>query len=544
MSSSLESESPQLRFNEESKSRRLIHTCKIAPEAADEGHWIYQTVGGGVSVIDFDLDGNPDVVAAMLDGQPLAEDSSPNGLYRNLAGQFSDVATSAGYQDHGFGQGIAVGDFNDDGFPDLFDANIGRNWLYRNNGDGTFNDVSDEANLTGDHWTTSVVIADIDGDSIADLFEVSYCGGEAPFQKACRNSSGISTCPPLHFDAALDHAWRGVGDGTFIDVTEDWLDQQTPGRGLGIVAGLLDEHPGLDLFVANDMTVNHLWSADHSSDPFAMVDLGAIRGLGFNGSSFSQASMGMAAGDPDGDGDIDFFLSHFADDHNTYYEQTGPGVWTDRSLQVGLAQPSIKLLGFGTQWADFDNDGSLELILTNGHVDDVERDDVSYHMPTQIFHRTHDGRWDEINRNELGPFFQKDHLGRALAIVDINTDGKADVIVSHLYEPIALLVNESPTPGKSITFELKARSGQRDAIGAVVRAFIGDRLVTGRLFTGDGYMTSNQRRVRFGTGDHSMVRDVRVEWTDGTEQKFGDLATDKNYILVQEIDSAFATRER
>ncbi|WP_218933403.1 FG-GAP-like repeat-containing protein [Rubripirellula lacrimiformis] len=537
-------DSTPIRFDDQSKQRGLNHTCAIAPDAQQDGHWIYQTVGGGVAVIDFDLDGYPDVAAAVLDGQPLATDSSLNGLHRNIAGQFVDVTVSAGYLDHGFGQGIAVGDYNDDGFPDLFDANIGGNRLYRNNGDGTFTDVTEQAKLSGAKWTTSVVIADIDSDGIADLFEVAYCDGESPFRDGCHNAQGISTCPPLHFEAATDRVWKGVGDGTFVDVTERWMDQRSPGRGLGIVAGQLDETPGLDLYVANDMTVNHLWSASQQSGQFELVEIGAIRGLGLNARSLSQASMGMAAGDPDGDGDIDFFLSHFADDHNTFYEQVGPGVWSDRSHQVGLAQPSIKLLGFGTQWADFNNDGELELILTNGHVDDVGRDDVSYYMPTQVFHRSRNGSWDEIDRQQLGPFFERDHLGRALAIADINVDGKADAIVSHLYEPVALLVNDSDGAGASVTFELKSTSGQRDAIGAVVRAKVGDRQVAGQLLSGDGYMASNQRRVRFGVGNQTVVRDVSVDWGRGNVQEIGDLPTGKNYVLVEGFDTAFQTRER
>ena len=344
-----------LRFREAADAVGLVHTCEISASAIKQGHWIYQSVGGGAGVVDFDLDGWPDLALAMLDGKPMKSDSQSNRLFRNLAGQFREVTTAAAYQDFGFAQGITVGDFNDDGFPDLFDCNIGRNRMFRNNGDGTFTDVSDEIGLSGEAWTTSAGIADIDGDGFADLFEVAYCGGSRPYTEPCRSGEMISTCPPLQFEAERDRVWKSRGDGTMEDVSDPWLNEHTAGRGLGLIVGDLDVQGGLEVFVANDMTVNHLWSGGQADRGFAMRDAAATAGVAFNGRSFSQASMGMAAGDADGDGDIDLFLTHFADDHNTYYEQVSAGLWADRSYQVGLAAPSMKLLGFGTEMVDFDN---------------------------------------------------------------------------------------------------------------------------------------------------------------------------------------------
>ncbi len=534
-------------FEDQAVQRGWVHTCAIASETLKEGHWIYQSVGGGVGVIDFDLDGWPDLAVAMLDGKPLESDSSPNRLFRNLNGRFADFSAPAGYADTGFSQGIAVGDFNDDGFPDMLDANIGSNRLYQNNGDGTFHEVSAQAGLSGQVWTTSAVIADIDGDDFADLFEVNYCSGREPYERPCRNSQGISTCPPLNFEAESDRVWKGVGDGTFVDVTRQWMNQtsaddlmQVAGRGLGVVAGLFDERPGLDLYVANDMTVNHLWSGESKEAGFHLTDLGAIRGLGFNGRSLAQASMGMAAADPDGDGDIDFFLTHFSDDHNTYYEQVGPGLWTDRSYQVGLSEPSMKLLGFGTQWVDFDNNGTLELIVANGHVDDVDRSDVSYYMPPQLFDRDPSGRWTELNRQDLGDYFATEHLGRVLATIDADRDGRTDVAITHLYDPVSLLINGTEDSGPSIGLELKSSRGQRDAIGAIVTMTIGDQKKTSQLTAGDGYMCSNQRRITVGLGGAKQARDVIVTWPSGTVQGFGSLESGRDYLLVEGSDEAFS----
>ncbi len=529
-------------FRDQANKRGLIHTCEIAASAIKEGHWIYQSVGGGVSVIDFNLDGWPDIAAAMLDGKPNQVDSSANALFMNLDGKFKSIASVAGYNDFGFSHGIAVGDYNSDGFPDLFDANIGRNRLYRNNGDGTFSEV--DAKITSKDWTTSVVMADFDGDAIADLFEINYCGGEAPYIKPCRNKKGLlSTCPPLEFDAQIDRVWRGKPDGTFEEMTSNWMEQTSPGRGLGVVVGQFDQRAGLDVYVANDMTVNHLWSPSTSDSGFRLVDLAAIRGLGFNAQSNSQASMGMAAADPDQDGDTDFFLTHFADDHNTYYEQVAPGLWRDRSYQTGLAAPSMKLLGFGTDWCDFDNNGTLELMVANGHVDDVQRDDVGYRMRPQLFSMNQQKRYEEVDRTQLGQYFSADHLGRALVSCDINRDGRSDIAISHLYDPVALLVNQTERAGNSVSFTLQATTTQRDAIGAKLSAKVAGRTLHAQLTAGDGYMCSNQRRITLGTGDHFELESVEIEWPSGVTSKLGSITSGADYLVVEGQNEAFQLGE-
>ena len=532
-------------FEDQAEKRGWIHTCEIAPEAISEGHWIYQAFGGGVGVNDFDLDGWPDLAVAMLDGQPLKMDSSPNRLFRNLDGRFVDCTVQSNYLDKGFSQGITVGDFNDDGFPDIFDANIGRNRLFRNNGDGTFAEVSVQTGMSGEIWTTSAVLVDIDGDGFADIYETAYCSGRKPYEKPCRNSIGNFACDPLDFPAEKDRLWRGTGDGTFVDVTDQWMNQSTPGRGLGVLVGLFDERHGLDLFIANDMSVNHLWSGESVDSEFRLTDVGAIRGVGLSGHSTSQASMGMTAGDPDGDGDIDFFLTHFADDYNTYYEQVGPGLWTDRSFQIGLAEPSRKLLGFGTEWTDFDNNGTLELIVANGHVNKKVNsgDLILYRMPTQLFQLGASGGWVELERKNLGGYFSGDHLGRALVTLDVDRDGRTDVAITHLYDPVSLLMNRTTKGGQSISLELKSTRGQRDAIGATVTATVGAREVRTQLTAGDGYMCSNQRRITLGTGSHIEANDLAVIWPSGAREEFGTLATGRDYSLVEGSGEAYLLRQ-
>jgi tetratricopeptide (TPR) repeat protein len=543
-----ESETPlpagTIRLADEAKSRGLVHTCRISAEAEADGHWIHHSVGGGAAVIDYDLDGWPDLALAMLDGTALQSDSSPNRLFRNLTGRFTEV-TAANYDDRGFSHGITVGDFNEDGFADIYDANLGQNRLYRNNGDGTFQEVALTCGLQDQSWTASAAMVDIDGDSIADLFDANYCAGKEPFERKCTSPNGkIGSCAPLNFAAQPDRVWRGVGDGTFEPMTDRWLRGAAPGRALGVVAGQFDERPGIDLYVANDMTANHLWSSSGSGGDFKLDEIGIVRGVAFNAQSLSQASMGIAAGDADGDGDTDFFVTHFFDDHNTLYEQTGPGFWSDRSVVTGIAELSMKLLGFGAQFADLDNNGAPELLVTNGHISELGRPGVPYRMRPQLLQRDAKGRWNELPSPDVGAYFEGEYLGRALLTLDADRDGLTDSLITHLYDPVALLMNRSPDAGSSICFELKATLASRDAIGAIVSMNVrsedgGSRIVRQQLTAGDGYMCTNERCVVIGTGRCTEVTDVTITWPSGKVESLGDLATQRRYLVIEGTAEAF-----
>ncbi len=251
-----------LRFRDEALTRSLFHVCAIGKSDDQEsGLMIYQSGAGGAGVIDFDLDGWPDIYLTVMDGTPSREDSRPNRLHRNLAGEFFDVTDSSSLIDRGFSQGISVGDYNADGWPDLYVANIGENRLYRNNGDGTFRDVTKQCKLDATGWTTSAAIADLNDDGHADIYEVGYCRGDKPLSQKCIVPSvgEARSCNPMAFDPEPDRIWAGNGDGTFSDATR-WLGPHEEGRGFALVIGDLDHHPGLETYVANDMTANHYWA--------------------------------------------------------------------------------------------------------------------------------------------------------------------------------------------------------------------------------------------------------------------------------------------
>lgn len=533
----LKSKSQFPRFSNESEKRGFQHTCKLSADAESKGHWLHQSSGGGVAVLDFDLDSNPDIVVANLDGQPMQSNSSPNGFYRNIGERFTRVGVDSGYIDSGFSQGFAIGDVNSDGFDDIFDANIGQNRLFINNGDGTFRESAEQSGLIDQAWTVSAAIADLDGDGIADIFAANYCDGAQPFTEPCFENERFSACAPLLFNAQHDNVYRGNSDGSFTDVTNQWIPTATPGRGLGVVVANLDERPGLDVYVANDMTANHFWSASTAEGPFHLSNLASVRGLAVNAKSQAQASMGIALGDADDDGDFDLYLTHFSSEYHTYYEQTRPGFWQDRSHHRGLAQPTIPLLGFGTQWCDFDNDGAKELIVANGHVDDSIDPNVAYRMPAQVFRRALDGQWEEFSRERLGGYFENDHLGRALAIADLDCDGRVDALVTHLYEPVALLMNRTAGTGNSVRFSLKGIRSHRDAIGAKVTVVLSDRSMISTVTAGDGYMCSNERRLSFGVGGVDRIAKVLVQWPSGEIQTFSNLSSNAEYLFVEGADS-------
>jgi tetratricopeptide (TPR) repeat protein len=544
------SESPERsnhshRFVDMAESCGLVHTCDITTQSKQQsGLAIYQSGAGGASVIDFDLDGWPDVYLTVMDGDPLQSNSGPNRIFRNRAGQFLDVTSNAGAGDRGYAQGVAVGDYNSDGWPDLFVGNIGINRLYRNNGDGTFSDVTQASGLTGNNWTTSVAIADLDNDGHADLFEVGYCSGDAVFQDECIDAEINSprSCSPLAFEAQPDRVWRGMGDGGFADASSQWLVNQEPGRGLGIIVGQLDSTPGIDIYVANDMTANHYWTiaSDRTGDSFQLTEQAMARGLAVNERSLSQASMGIAAADVDRDGDIDFLLTHFWNEYNTFYEQVSPGLWSDRSRRTGFVEPTLPMLGYGTQFIDCDNNGTLELFIANGDIDDFTHKSRAHRQRAQLFERSTDGRWHETPGELVGDYFQGEHLGRAVATLDANRDGRTDLLVTHLFEPISLLTNDSAVASKLTRFFLRPTRSHPDGIGCRVTAFINGQPYTNHVLGGNGYQCSNERCVSFGLGTADQIDRVVIDWPDGTQENFEQLQTGGDYLLLQGATTAYS----
>jgi tetratricopeptide (TPR) repeat protein len=496
-------------------------------------------VGGGA--IDYDLDGLADLLMVNAGGTMLEADSMPNELLRNLGDSFFRVSDRAGVGDKGFGQGLAVGDFNEDGFADLFFANLGKNRLLRNNGDGTFTDCTQL--LQGDvqrRWSTSACFVDFSADSIADLVVTSYCQTVPDLDKACPNEEGVlGPCHPLRFPADVDQFFASTPQGRWVNVTADSIDQTTPGRGLGIVSGSLDSQ-NLGIFIANDMSRNHFYAPAEGAEP-RLIDSASPRGLAVDGLSRAQASMGIASSDFDLDGDLDFYVTGFAREYNVYYEQISAGLWKDETSKLGLVEPTLMMVGFGTQAIDMDNDGIDEIIVTNGHIGEFSDPEVPpYEQPLQIFRRNERGSFVLLDDDAWGSYFRTPHVGRALWTTDVNRDGRNDVLITHTHEQLRLLLNHSEDHNDRIAFRLVATRCSRDGVGAVLRFRCHGQTRTLWLLSGDGYMCSNEKTLIAGLGRADQVTDVTVTWQDGSMDEVGTLDANSQYLIVQGQGEAFA----
>ncbi len=536
-------EQPDLRLNDEAAARGLNFFGRTSDHLSQPGIMLFETLGCGGGVVDYDLDGWSDLYCIAAGGTPPHRDSEPNGLFRNQSGKFSDVTLATGTGDTGFGQGVAVGDVNEDGFPDLLVLNYGPNALYVNQGDGTFVDASDriethaEDEVVSD-WSTSGAIADLDGDSLADIVIVNYCAGLEPVTETCpmAGSSVFRACTPVKFPALNDQFLQGQANGRFIDRTRDWLAvPQNPGRGLGVVIGALDRVPGNDVFVANDMTNNHFWSRQSDSESFEFRDSAMPRGLAANDRLLAQGSMGIAVADFDGDSDMDIYVTNFDNEYNTFHEQIHDGLWQDRTSQLKLTTETMPLVGFGTQAVDLDLDGELELVVTNGHVDLFSRGEerAEYAQFMQVFSRQPDATFEPIEGLIAGEYLRGKHVGRSLWTIDVNHDGRTDLVVTHQTEPISLLVNDCKSRGAWLEMELHGTHCSRDAIGAIVQVRSGDTTLTQPLISGDGYLCSNERVLRFRLEADNAPVEARILWPDGSEQNVSGMHSTGRWQVIQ-----------
>jgi tetratricopeptide (TPR) repeat protein len=507
-------------------------------DPATEGMRMFEFTGGGVAVIDLDGDAWPDLY--FTQGCPWPPDESDeehrDTVYRNLGnGRFDDVTAEAGLGDNRYSQGAAVADFDNDGFPDLYVANIGVNRLYHNNGDGTFADVTAAARISGSRWTTSCLLADVNGDGLPDVYDVTYLTGENVYRLICQKEGKSRACNPGAFDAEQDQLYLNLGNGRFENVTRAAGLDVPDGKGLGIVAADFDGSGRLNLFVANDGVPNFYFANRTSARgaPPQFSEEAMLCGLAFDQDGRAKAGMGVAAGDADGNGLLDLVVTNYYHEGSTLYLQQAPNQFVDATRGAGLREPSFGMLGFGTQFVDADLDGLPDLVVTNGHVDDFSHIGTPYAMPPQYFHNVGGGRFVEAKGAALGQYFEGKYLGRGLARVDWNRDGREDVVISHLDAPAALLTNRTVSTGHFLALQLRGVRCARDAIGAIVSLRTGNQAFTQQLSAGDGYQASNQRQLVFGLADRTRIDEVQVRWPSGEAQAWHDLAADAELVLIE-----------
>ncbi len=502
----------------------------------------FDFTGGGIGVIDIDCDSWPDLYFAqgckLDDSGTNVISGTPNQLFRNLRGESSvdinELCLLPG--DVGYSQGVAVGDLNNDGFPDVYVSNIGRNLLLQNNGDGTFTDISRQICNDAGRWSTSCLVCDLNSDGIPDLYTVNYLSGEV-LTRICRDEDGRKgSCAPQSFPGAQDQIHFGDGAGMFVDATSESGIKVDNGKGLGVVAGDLDNDGLLDLFVANDGVPNFLFTMNSAEHGFRFAESAMQRGVAVNGDGLSEACMGVVVDDLNGDLRPDMFVTNFLDESNTLYQGLEiEGFFTDNTWAVDsrLGPASLSMLGFGAQAVDGDMDGKLDLVVANGHVDDFSDQDVPYEMPTQYFQNLGNLRFAERSADTLGPFFTKPRLGRSVVKLDWDNDGAEDVAVGALDQPVALLANRTERRGHSLSFELRAISSQRDSIGAKIRMELDGTVVQRQLTAGDGYLASNDRKMLFAVASAITPPNLTLTWPSGSVQTFKEINAGQHWIAVE-----------
>ncbi len=505
--------------------------------AADGRFRLIETMGSGVGLIDFDRDGWLDVFVAQ--GAPIPRDPSQDRdtsrLYRNNRdGTFADVTARAGVAFHGFGQGVAVGDYDGDGDDDLFQAGFGGSVLYRNQGDGTFADATAEAGVAGSGWPSSAAFADLDGDGDLDLYVVHYLADTVdadgqPTVRCSNATQGLGYCPPQAFRPEADVLYRNNGDGTFTDVSAASGIASVAGNGLGLAIADLDDDGQPDVFVADDQVPNLLW---HNLGSLKFEDAATPWGLALAETGEPRAGMGVALGDYDGDGRDDLLVTNFYEEPNTLYRNVSPGLFQVMTAPARLSAPTRGMLGFGAGFFDFDNDGRLDLFVTNGHINDVRVIRIPYQMSPQIFRNRGTGRFSDVS-STAGPYFRDAWLGRSAAFGDLDNDGDIDAVVTHLGRPPALLRNDTVPRGHFLSLRLIGSRTSRSPIGARVNARVGDHTLTRTVAAGTSYLAANDLRILLGLGDAAWVDRLQVRWPSGTSQSWDDLEADRHLTIVE-----------
>jgi tetratricopeptide (TPR) repeat protein len=491
-------------------------------------HQMPEPLSGGLGLLDYDGDGHLDVY--VVQGGPFPPGPAARGdrLFRNRGdGTFEDATTRAGVDrlPQGYGHGVAVGDYDNDGDPDLFVTRWRSYALYRNVG-GRFEDATGGAGLSGDRdWPTSSAFGDMDGDGDLDLYVCHYLAWDTVNPKPCRNArtGAYVSCSPLQLPSLPDHLFRNDG-GRFVDVTESAGISDHDGRGLGVVLVDVDGDGRLDIYVANDMSANFLY---HNMGGLRFEEIGQASGVAGTAEGGYQAGMGVACGDLDGDGRPDLAVTNFYGEGTSLYQNQGGGFFIDRSREAGLATASRYRLGFGIAFLDVDNDGRLDLMTANGHLDDLG--DVPYRMPLQLFRG--DGRTLRDVSTNAGPSVAQPRLGRGLAVGDMDNDGRLDALVVDHNAPLADLRNQTERVGHWLVLQLEGVRSNRDGVGAVVTIRAGGRVQVLQRFGGGSYQSASDPRLHAGLGAAARVEEVEVRWPSGQVDRWKDLPADRGYRL-------------
>lgn len=489
-----------------------------------------ESTGGGGGWIDVDRDGALDLILPQ-GGTPDAatpEDRPSDVLFRRTPDdRYLDIAAVAGTDCRHYGQGVSVADFNNDGFADVLVTNVGPKILYLNLGDGTFADASSHLHDSKNVWSSSSAWGDIDLDGDLDLYVCNYAIYDPYHPVPCRDENGApAICHPKHVEPEPDQFFLNLGDGEFQSAEGERRLFGDGNRGLGVVICDLTRDGWPDIYVCNDTTANFYFVNQGQG----MFEESALRlGGAFSATGFAQASMGVAVADYDQNGFPDLCLTHFTAEHNTLYQNLGPGGLSDVSAVTGLRDITFSKLGFGILMQDFNFDTHTDMIIGNGHIDPKPTDGQGYEMVPQLL--SFDGRlWKEWT-TDAGDFFQTKRVARGVAMGDADNNGDPDVLIVSQNSPAALLENQQ-SGNHYLKFKFAGTAGSRDAVGTRVAVSIGDRKLYGDLLSGMSYASAHESAITFGLGAWDRPVDCWIRWPNGKEQTLS-LSPDQTVLLIE-----------
>jgi hypothetical protein len=500
-------------------------------------------MGAGVALFDYDNDGRLDIF--LVNGAPL-QDPTPKGAIPQKTGQnywnrlyhqkqdgtFEDVTEKAGLQGVGYDMGVAVGDYDNDGFEDLYVTAYGGNKLYHNNGDGTFTDVTEKAGVAGSGWSTSAAWVDLDNDGLLDLvvlrylqwdFEDIWCGEHKEGYRAY--------CHPDVFQPISPLVYHNDGNGHFTQVSQK-IGLSKPGKGLGIALADYDRDGHIDLFVANDSMVEFLY---HNKGDGTFEEVGLLSEVAVDGDGRTYAGMGVDFADYNNDGWPDLVITDLANQRYALYQNNGDGTFTYSSFTSGVARLTMPHSGWGVRFLDYDNDGWKDLLIAQGHdLDTVELSypNLHYREPMLLLRNT--GKEFVDVSAASGDVFSKPWLGRGMAIGDVDNDGLIDAVVATNDGPAHILHNETPTPNHWLTLKLVGHRSNRDAIGAEVKLVTAGGQQFATVSTAGSYLSSSDKRVHFGLGPESVAQSIEIRWPSGILQTLKNVRADQ----ILQVDEA------
>jgi enediyne biosynthesis protein E4 len=498
--------------------------------------YLPETTGSGCAFLDYDNDGWMDIYLVNSGQCDFFHPSPPlrNALYRNNRdGSFTDVTEKAGVAGGGYGQGVAVGDYDGDGFPDLYVTQYGRNILYHNNGDGTFTDVTEKAGVAAPGWSSSAVWFDYDNDGRLDLFVCQFVEFDKAKNLPCAAGDSPGYCIPRLYKPMPNWLFHNNGDGTFTDVSKKSGIGSLVGKAWGVVATDINNDGLMDLFVANDTVQNFLF-VNRGNGKFEEV--GTEAGIAYSEAGRPRSGMGVDSADFDQDGWMDLFVANIDHEFYSLYQNNRNGTFDDQALPAGIAKSTRLMSGWGLKFFDYDNDGDLDLLLANGNPDDliqVFHKDVTYEEPLLLFRGT--GKTFENVSANGGPLFSQMFSSRGLALGDIDNDGALDVLISCNDGAPILLHNKVGAQNHWLGIKLVGKRANIDAVGALITYQAGD-LRRSRMKVGGGsYLSSHDPRVVLGIGKRTQLDWVEIKWPhpSGAVQRFTNLPIDR-YITIRE----------